>query len=314
LNTQMLVDALRNLNPDGMDWKFALYCSHKTGDGLELEWNLCKMQGISEWVDSLKNTLLTKSTVEKTVVEYSPLLPDKEYIGGLERKNKLINGQLVDIIRSIQSGAVYAPEDFMTGVAVKPVGYAFYGEIKDEEGNLKEQVLFMRRSNPFMAGGKNRLCTSAGDEIVISEKPVLRFTPATDFLLIGDMCYFVTSAIERDFELEGRNFAIAEKRMELIAEASIVSDYDRFEEAVMKSTNAKKFLDFDKNILEHIARLSIMDRADFVVTYGVTLDNNGLMDTSDPEQCELIIDLLCSRSCISPLGRLSVGSNIKPRE
>ena len=314
MNTQKLVEKLRDFNPVEMTWKFSLYGAYRTRDGLELEWNSCKMKGIAEWVDKLKSTLLTKTTVEKTVSEYSPLLPDKEYIGALERTDKLVNEQIVGMIKGIQNEVVYAPGDFMTNVAVRPVGYAFYGELKDDEGELKEQVLFIRRSNPFMSGDKNRLCTTEGDEIVKSANPILKFGLVTDFLLIGDICYFITSAVERDFELEGRNYAIAEKRMKLIAEAEMVSDYDRFEETVMKAKNVKKFLDFDKKILEHITRLSIEHRADFLVTYGVTLDRNGVMDTSDPDQCELIIDLLCSRSCLNPLGMLSVGSNIKPRE
>jgi len=310
----MLVEKLRELNPAEMTWKFALYGTCRTRDGLELEWNSCKMKGIAQWVDTLKNTILTKTTVEKTVIEYSPLLPDKEYIGALAKTDKLVSGQIVDMIKGIKNEVLYAPEDFMTGIAVKPVGYAFYGELDGEDGELKEQVLFIRRSNPFMSGDKNHLCTTDGDEIVKSKNPVVKFAPITDFLLIGDICYFVTSAVERDFELEGRNYAIAEKRMKLIADAGMVSDYERFEESVMKAKNVKKFLDFDKKILEHITRLSVEDRADFLVTYGVTLDRTGVMDTSDPDQCELIIDLLCSRSCLNPLGMLSVGSNIKPRE
>jgi len=55
-------------------------------------------------------------------------------------------------------------------------------------------------------------------------------------------------------------------------------------------------------------------REEFLATYGVTIDYDGRMDTSDTEQCELMIDLLCCRSCLDPLGRLAVGSNITVRE
>ena len=125
--------------------------------------------------------------------------------------------------------------------------------------------------------------------------------------MIGDVCYFLSSAIEKDF-------AIAEKRMALVAETDIISDYEQLEKAVMTAKNARKFLNFDKGILEHIARLPIVEREEFLRAYGVTIDHTGRMDTSDSEQCELIVDLLCCRSCLDPLGRLSVGSNITPRE
>ncbi len=75
-----------------------------------------------------------------------------------------------------------------------------------------------------------------------------------------------------------------------------------------------KFIGFDKKVLEYIVRLPIVEREEFLSTYGVTIDRNGNMDASDPDQCELVIDLLCCRSCLDPLGRLSTASNITPRE
>ena len=82
----------------------------------------------------------------------------------------------------------------------------------------------------------------------------------------------------------------------------------------MTAKNARKFLDFNDEILEHITGLPIVERADFLDKYGVSLDREGRMDTFDSGDCELVIDLLCGRSCLDPLGRLSVGSNITPRE
>ena len=82
----------------------------------------------------------------------------------------------------------------------------------------------------------------------------------------------------------------------------------------MTAKNAKKFIDFDREILEYIVRLPVVEREEFLSHYGITVDREGRMETYDPEQCELIIDLLCCRSCLDPLGRLSVGSKITPRE
>lgn len=314
MDTTTLTDALRALNTEALTWKFALYSTHKSRDGLELEWNLCNMRGVAGIADKLREFLLNKPVANKPVAPYSPFLSDKENIGALVQTDELLCNQIADAFLNIRKGQVHAPEDFVSGVLPKTVGYAFYGERKDEDGQVREQVLFMRRGNPFLSGSNASLFTSAGDEIVSCEKPILKFTTAVDFLLIGGNCYFLSSAIEKDFELENRHFAIAQKRMGLIAGKDIVSDYERLEESVMKAKNARKFLEFDKNILEHIVRLPIVEREEFLSTYGVTIDKNGYMDTSDPEQCELIIDLLCCRSCLDPLGRLSVGSNITPRD
>ena len=314
MDTQTLIDNLRNLIPDEIEWKFALYSTHKSRDGLQLEWLLCKMKGVTSWIETLKTVLLEKTTAEKTVADYSPFLSDKENIGALDKTNALINEQILDILVDIQNGIYSPPEDFATGAALKPVGFAFYGERKDNEGKIVDQILFMRRGNPFLSGSKVRLCISEGDEIVTSEKPLLKFSTAVDFLLIGGVCYFLSASIEKDFEMENRHFALATKRMALIAETAIVSDYDKLEAEVMTAKNARKFVDFDRTVLEYIARLSITEREEFLSKYGVTIDNEGHIDTSDTEQCELIIDLLCCRSCLDPLGRLSVVSGITPRE
>ncbi|MDL2293407.1 hypothetical protein LJC60_02105 [Ruminococcaceae bacterium OttesenSCG-928-D13] len=314
MDTKTLTESLRSLDVASLTWKFALYGTRKSRDGLELEWNLCNMRGINAQVEASREYLLKKPVADKPVAAYTPFLSDKENIGAVEKNDEMIREQVADILLNIEKGQAYPPEDFLSGVLPKTVGYAFYGDRKDESGQVQEQVLFMRRGNPFLSGTAARLFTGNGDEIAPSNKPILKFTTAVDFLLVGNVGYFLSSSIEKDFALENRHFAIAEKCMGNIADASIVSDYERLEQTVMTAKNARKFIDFDKRILEHITRLPIVERQDFLSTYGVTIDHEGCMDTFDPEQCELIIDLLCGRSCLDALGRLSVGSNITPRE
>ena len=41
MDTQKLTEALRNLKPEALEWKFTLYGKSKGLDGLELEWNSC---------------------------------------------------------------------------------------------------------------------------------------------------------------------------------------------------------------------------------------------------------------------------------
>lgn len=313
METRTLTESLRGLNPVELEWKFALYNTQKSRDGLALDWKLCKMKGIAKWVETLVTYLLERTLAEKTVADYSPFL-SKEVIPALAETDNLIKDQIWEAVADIKNGLEYAPENFANGDVSKPTGYGFYGYQKDESGKIIKQVLFMRRTNPFLSGDKVRICTTQVNEIITSDKPVLKFMPTTDFLLIDGICYFLSAGIEKDFELKNRNFAIASKRMAEIGGAEIVSDYEKLEEAAFAGKNAKKFIDFDKSVLEHIARLSILDREDFLVTYGITIDNEGRMDASDPDQCELIIDLLCGRSCLDPLGRLSVGNNITPRE
>jgi hypothetical protein len=313
LDTKTLTETLREFLPYDFEWKFGLYTTRKSRDGLELDWNLCKMKGIASWVEAVKTFLLEKATNERTVMPYSPFLP-KENIPAIERADELISERLWTVLADIKNGVTYSPEDFLSGVVSKPTGYGFYGCKKDEEGNITDEVLFMRRANPFLAGQRTRLCVTEADEIVTSEKPMLKFMPNTDFLLLGNVCYFISEGIEKDFELENRHYAIAGKRMADISSAEIVGNFDFFEKEAYSGKNARKFIDFDRKILEYIVQLPITEREEFLVAYGINIDKNGRMDTSDTEQCGLIIDLICGRSCLDPLGRLSVGSNITPRE
>ena len=314
MNTQTFTETLRDLQLGEMKWNFALYSAQKSRDGLELDWNICKMKNIAGQVETIKTTLLEKTIAEKAVAEYSPFLSYKENLAAIERTDDLIKDKITDILLNIQNGLTYAPEDFVSGVLPKITGYGFYGEMKNAEGQLI-QALFMKRGNPFLAGQKVNLCTTVGDEVVTSENPVLKFTAAVDFIFVGGVCYFNSTPIEKDFDIENRDFVIAAKRMDRIAESEIVSDYEQLEKAVMSSKNARKFIDFDNEILERIKKLGVMDRQEFLLTYGINIDDrNGCIDTSDPEQCELVIDFLCSRVCIDPHGRLATGSNITPRE
>jgi len=311
LDTTTLADALRNLDVTEYSWKFALYSAKKTRDGLELEWNLCGMSDINEQIELMRDYLLKKPVSDKPVAPYSPFLSDKENIGALDKSNELIREQITDIFLNIQNGQLYPPNDFVSGSMAKIVGYAFYGECAKNDEEPREPVLLMRRGNPFLTGA--RFYVGTDGEITPNTAPILKFTTAIDFLTVEGVCYFLSSSIEKDFSFEDRHFAIAQKWLDKIAEAEIVGDYEGFEQIVMTPKNAKKFIGFDNEILEHIVRQPITERMEYLEKYGVEIDRNGRMDTYEKEQCELIIDLLCSRSCLNPLGKLSVGSNITPR-
>ena len=319
LDTQSLVAALQGLTYKDYDWKFCLYSASKSRDGVTLSWNACQMKNIPQWAEQMARLLLEKTLTERVVTEYSPLLP-KEEIGALSQGDAQIRDQIGDILLGVTGAENKAPEDFANGVVGKPVGYAFYGlkpALKNEDGEVYEpakEVLFLRRTNPFISGAKALLCTGQGDEIAEAASPLLKFTPQVDFLLMDGVCYLISEAIGKDLELESRADAVCARRLEQIAEADVVGSYEQLEFTAIGGKHTKKFLDFDKDILAHIAGLSIEARIDFLSAYGITLDKDGKMDSADPEQCEMIIDLLCGRTCTDVLGRLAVGVNIKPRE
>jgi len=318
-DTQSLVTALQGLKPQAYDWKFCLYSASRSRDGVALSWNACEMRDIPRWAEQMARLLLEKTLTERVVAEYSPLLP-KEEIGALSQGDAQIRDQVGDILLGIAGAEEKAPEDFVSGAVAKPVGYAFYGlkpAQKDEDGQViapAKEILFLRRANPFISGAKALLCVGQGGAVAEAQSPLLKFTPQTDFLLLDGVCYLFSEGVGKDLELESRANAVAGKRLAQIAEADVVGSYEQLELTALGGRHTKKFLDFDREILAHIAGLSIEARIDFLSAYGITLDKDGKMDSADPEQCEMIIDLLCGRTCTDVLGRLAVGVNIKPRE
>ena len=311
-DTQSLITALQGLRPQDYDWKFCLYSAGKSRDGVTLGFNACEMRDIPRWTEQIIRLLLEKTLAERVVTEYSPLCP-REEIGALAQGDPQIRDQIGDILLGIAGAERKAPEDFANGAAAKPVGYIFYGK-QEAEGQPPGEVLFLRRANPFISGTKALLCTGQGDAVAEAPSPLLKFTPQVDFLLIGGACYLLSESAAKDLELESRASAVAGRRLGQIAEADVVGSYEQLEFCALGGKHTKKFLDFDKEILDHIASLSIEGRMDFLGAYGIALDSGGKMDTNDPEQCEMIIDLLCGRTCTDVLGRLSVGLNIRPRE
>jgi hypothetical protein len=308
MDTQVLTEGLRALSPGAMEWKFALYTAGKDRDGVTLTWNLCKMADIAGWVETVRDALLKKPVADKPVAPYTPFLSDRENIAAIEASDEMISRRTLDLRTDIKNAKTRAPDDFASGSAPKPTGYAFAAE--DDVG---EPVVLLRRSNPFLTGSA-RLCDVSGGEVRTADRPILKLAPSVDFLLLGGVCYLFSSGVGKDFELEDRHFAIAAKRLAHIAQMDIVSNIEALEKAAFTPRNARKFACFEKQVLEYIARLKLPEREEFLATYAVTVDHNGRIDASDAEQCELIIDLLCCRSCLDPLGRLAVGSDITVRE
>ena len=306
-----LIQKMQSVITADYEWSLNFFTSKKSRDGIELEFNKCNMKELSTLAEAVRITLLEKTLADRPVIEYTPFITN-ENIGVLPISHELIQEPIKDMLFSIKSADTIAPEDYVSGLYAWPTGYVIQGVKKEQDS--EEKILYVRRTNPFIRPEKNHIYTTLSDDIIAAEKPVLKFLPAIDLLIVDGYCYMITGNMSKDLGLEIRHFAICAKRMELVAEKSIINHYDQLEAVAMTGKNAKKFLDFDKDILNHIERLSIVDREEFLSAYGITIDNEGRMDTYDKEQCELIVDLLCCRSCLDPLGRLAVANGISPRE
>ena len=311
MDTQSLTQKMQGLTAADYEWSLNFFTSKKSRDGIELEFGKCNMKDLAALAEVIRVYLLKKTLADRPVIEYTPFITN-ENIGILPITHELIREPVTDMLLSIKNAETITPDDYVSGLYPWPTGYVIQGMKKD--GGSEDKILYVRRTNPFLKPEKNHIYTTLSDDIVTADKPVLKFLPSIDLLIVDGSCYMITGNMGNDLGLESRHFAICAKRMDLIAEKSIVNNYDQLEGAAMTGKNAKKFLDFDTEILNHIERLSIVDREEFLSTYGITIDRDGRMDTYDPEQCELIIDLLCCRSCLDPLGRLAVANGISPRE
>lgn len=314
MDTQTLIDNLRGVSAGAVEyeWKFCFYTAKKSKDGVNLEIGGCEMKDIVGLVGGAVVNMLEKVLPERIVSEYTPFL-SKEEIGALEQTNELVRESLGDIVSGVKNSYPYTAEDYVTGVAPTPTGYIFYGQKIDGQEGAGSSILMIKRSNPFLKNNRSRLCVTTGGQIVASETPVLKFAETIDLLVLDGVCYIFAPSIEKDMGLESRQAAITSGRMKEIAAGSIVDNYEELEKAAYSGKNVRKFMDFDRDVLDYVMKLPLLERADFLSEYGLTMDEQGLVDTNDGEQCGLFIDLLCGRSCHDALGRLSVGSNIVPR-
>ncbi|MDR3344105.1 MAG: hypothetical protein LBT21_00685 [Oscillospiraceae bacterium] len=332
MTNQVLTEAIRALEPCSLEWEFLLYNSGKTKDGVSFMFGKCPMANIGAWLETVLDSILEVNLRKQTVTEYSAFLP-KEEIGAIAADSPLMSEGLSEALGAVKSALPYNPEDFLTGLFPKVTGLAFHA--LDKNGR---HVLLMKRSNPFMGGKKVLLCDCDDESGTVKEtiSPLLKFTADADFLLIGgehtqehvknsdgaeasknesysgEICYFLSAAAQKDFALEDRAAALCAKATGLIGECDMVSDFIRFEEIAKKQ--ARKFEDFSEELTASIGRMGLQARDEFVSTYGVSVASDGRIDTNTPEQCALLIDFLCSRSCLDIYGRLAVGNKITPRE
>ncbi|MDR1410003.1 MAG: hypothetical protein LBJ12_07055 [Oscillospiraceae bacterium] len=308
MTNQTLTEAIRTLAPRSLEWDFLLYNSSKTKDGVSFMFGKCDMKSIGTWLETMLDSVLESNLRKQTVTEYSPFLP-KEEIGALAADSPLMSEPLLEALGAVKSALPYNPEDFLTGLFPKVNGLAFHSIDKDGK-----EVLVMKRSNPFMSGKKVLFCDCDDETGTVKEtlSPLLRFTAGVDFLLIGGVCYFFSAAAQKNFALEDRAAALCSKATGLVGECDLVSDFARFEELAKKQT--RKFENFSEDLVASIGRMGVQAREEFVSTYGVTIGSDGKLETNTPEQCGLLIDFLCCRSCLDIYGRLAVGSKITPRE
>ncbi|MDR1805352.1 MAG: hypothetical protein LBQ80_01070 [Clostridium sp.] len=308
MTNQGLSEAIRGLEPRGLEWSFLPYNSSKTRDGVSFMFGKCAMKNIGAWVETVLDSLLSENLSKQSVTEYSSFLP-KEEIGAIPASSLLMSEPLTEALGAVKGALPYNPEDFLTGLFPRVTGYAFYA--KDKNG---AEVLLMRRTNPFLGGKKQLLCDCEEDsgEIKESLSPLLKFTADADFLLLDGVCYFITAAAQKDFALEDRAAALCAQATEIIGECDLVSDFARFEETAKKQ--ARKFEDFSEDLVVSIGRMGVQAREEFAGTYGVSVGSDGRLETNTPEQCALLIDFICRRSCLDIYGRLAVANKITPRE
>jgi len=309
MNMQGITQKLQGVVTDEYTWSLHFFTTKKSRDGAEFSFGTCSMKDIGILAEGIRVSLLEKAFKERAATEYTPFIT-KENIGTLPLDSELVHDPIADILLGIENAAACRPDEYAAGLHPWPTGYVLQGVKEDSE----EKILYIRRTNPFIRPDKSRICIAEDGSIVTSTAPVLKFLPAIDLLVAFGHCYMISDSMNKDLGIEARHYAICAKHMELIADKTLINNYEQLEAVAMSGKHVRKFLDFDRDILLYIDRLSILEREEFLATYGITIDNDGRMDTFDKEQCELIVDLLCCRSCVDPLGRLAVANGISPRE
>jgi len=300
IDSQSLLEGLETFEASQYVWSFALYGFTKSRDGKVMEFTKTQLEGCGDWAQDIAAYMAEKQAKDRPVFLYDAKHP-KEVIGALKKEDPRIGPVLTDITLSIENGDAWDATD-LEFAETKWAGYAIYG--KAEDGR---QAIFMRRSNPLQPGNNYRLFVTEGAGLSRFGDTALKCGLTCDFLLLEGVCYFLTESVAKDFELESREKAAAIAALKTIEEAGFVGDISRFQEVAFKPKNMKKFLDFDEAVMNHIQKMPIEDRADYLSHYMIDLDKSGSLGCFDDAMCESIIDLITSRSCLDALGRVVYG-------
>ena len=179
--------------------------------------------------------------------------------------------------------------------------YVITASIEDADGQITPVKLFSMQS-PFTQLRHRFL----HDSSTFKEIPgkVLYLRESIDVLIYGSVIFFLDMRGENLFSME-RSY---KKKCSMIIEEmkgmDICSDYEAFASVAVSGINPRRFISFNRPRL--IALSNPETRPEKASLFQLQVDNNGKINTSDKENSEKLIKVLCRKGMYDPFEEVPV--------
>ncbi|MBP3748404.1 MAG: DUF4868 domain-containing protein [Ruminobacter sp.] len=232
------------------------------------------------YINESKGVLLSYSDVR----DYDGSTVDK-LIYRLSKSDKLIASEYETLIDEISF-----PDVEINPLEFKAQAYVLKGKINDDR-----PVILISMHNPVTTL-KHKFWSVNGSFEEIPNK-VINLRTSIDVVIMDDTVYMLTLAGENLFNMERAYRNICEAKVKEIEDLNIVNNFKAFSSAAKKGQNPRKFVSFND---AHLQKLK--DPANRIKMGGIfkIRMEEDLFDTSDSENSDKIVKLICNRGMLDP--------------
>jgi len=274
-------------------WSLALIeYNHKTHPG---EYTCYSLGFQSD--ELLKSTITDMSgyflniiqTNDQMVQEYTGT-NSKNVVDRLSVSNDLVKTQWKNLLSSLNEC-----DDNKSLVDIKSNAYIFAGTYSQD--GKDRNIYLLSRKNPVYTykKGKGKIFESRHNKITEISEPLIQFGKTYDVLIYRDVIYSLNNNFESIFNMEYSHRVICKSSLEIIKKASIIKNYENYEKFALSGQHPRKFISFDKGIVDNIRRKENLDI--IVLELKIPYDKNVMkFDLTDISHAELFTKAICNKT------------------
>ena len=213
----------------------------------------------------------------------------------LQSSSQLISDEYSNLVHAMSTPEMNGdPFEFAANAYALKATLAIDGEDRS--------VMLFSIQNPICVL-KNRFLYDNSTFFELNKK-VLNLRQNIDVVIIDDTVYLLTLAGEKLFNME-RSYKVVcvDKTME-ICNAEIITDVDQFKSVATSGHNPRRFVSFNQARFERMKEAET--RRHMAITFRLTLDADGRIDTATPDMAEKLIKILCNKGMLDPFDNVPV--------
>lgn len=142
---------------------------------------------------------------------------------------------------------------------IKPQAYIFAGTYTVD--NQDQNVYLLSRRNPIYTykKGKGKIFESRQNRIQEISEPLIQFGKTIDAIIYKGVLYSINNNFESIFNMEYSHKIACKASLETIENKSIIDDFENYKAFALSGQHPRKFLTFDKRILDNIQEEANLD-------------------------------------------------------